>query len=302
MLAEAHTLAATADAIILALGEAKEHSGESSTRVDITLPGAQPRLVREMAQVAKDRGIPLILLVISGRPLALTEEAALSDALIWTGHPGAEGGPAIAEILFGDRAPEGRLSISLPRHVGQLPLRIEDLPSGRPQDGIGVDVYGDSEIDATGRHVFRKFTTACILESPHTPLYPAGFGLGYTSFAHGQPQLSATELQGAAAVLDVTLDITNTGTRAGTETVQLYLRDPVAEISRPLRELKGFARLTLAPGETGTARFQITAADLEYDRGPDLAQMRRDWEGGAFRLNIGPHALDTQEISIRWTK
>lgn len=302
MLAEARATAGKADAIVLALGEAKEHSGESATRVDITLPGAQPRLVREMADIAKSRGIPLILLVISGRPLALTAEAALSDALIWTGHPGAEGGPAIAEILFGDRAPEGRLSISLPRHVGQLPLRIEDLPSGRPQDGIGVDVMGDDETDATGRHVFRKFTTACILESPHLPLFPAGFGLGYTSFAYGPPHVSATELQGADAVLDVTIDVTNTGTRTGTETVQLYLRDPVAEISRPLRELKGFARLTLAPGETGTARFRLTVADLEYDRGPDLAQMRRDWEGGEFRLNIGPHALDTQEISIRWAK
>lgn len=302
MLAEARAVASQADAIVLALGEAKEHSGESSTRLDITLPGAQPQLVREMAQVAKDRGIPLILIAISGRPLALTEEVAASDALIWTGHPGAEGGPAIAEVLFGDRAPEGRLSISLPRHVGQLPLRIEDLPSGRPQEGLGVDVMGDDEIDATGRHVFRKFTTACILESPHTPLFPAGFGLGYTSFAYGKPQFSATALRGADAVLDIAIDVTNTGARAGTETVQLYLRDPVAEISRPLRELKGFARLTLAPGETGTARFRLTAADLEYDRGPDLAQLCRDWEGGEFRLSIGPHALETQEISVRWLK
>jgi len=300
MLAEAREVAQEADALVLALGEAKEHAGESSTRLDITLPGAQPRLVAEMAAIAKARGIPLILVVLSGRPLALTAEAALADALIWTGSPGAEGGPAIAEILFGERAPEGRLSIALPRHVGQLPLRTEDLPSGRPREGLGVDVFGDSETDATGRNVFRKFTTACILEGPHTPLYPAGYGLTYTQFSYGPPVVSAGELRGAEAVLELAVPVTNTGARSGIEVVQLYLRDPVASISRPVRELKRFVRLTLAPGETALAKFRLTVDDLRYDRGDDLSRMERVWEGGEFRLNIGPHALETQEVSVWW--
>ena len=300
--AEAQAVAAAADAIVLALGEAKEHAGESSTRLDIALPGSQGALVAEMAALAKERNVPLILLVLSGRPLALSAEAALADALIWTGHPGAEGGPALADVLFGDTEPTGRLSMSLPRHVGQLPLRTEDLPSGRPQDGLGVDVPGDSETDASGQHVFRKFTTACILEGPHTPLFPAGFGLSYTSFARGPIVASATELRGEEAVLDLAVEVTNTGPRAGSELLQLYLRDPVAEISRPLRELRGFVRLTLAPGETGTARFRLGVEDLRYDRGPDLAQMRRDWEGGEFIVMIGPNALETEPLSIRWQK
>ncbi|MFD2174959.1 glycoside hydrolase family 3 N-terminal domain-containing protein [Rhodobacter lacus] len=302
MLAEARTLAGQADAVVLALGEAKEHAGESSTRLDIGLPGAQSRLLAEVAAVAQARGVPLIVVVLAGRPLALTEAADLADALIWTGHPGAEGGPAIAEVLLGERAPEGRLSMALPRHVGQLPLRTEDLPSGRPPRGIGVDVAGDHALDEHGQHVFRKFTTACILESPFTPLFPAGFGLTYTRFAHGTPELSSTRLEGADAVLEISLPVTNIGARAGVELVTLWLRDPVAEISRPVRELKGFARVALAPGETKQALFRLTPEHLSYDRGTDLAAMRRDWEGGEFRLQIGPHALSGQEVSIWWAK
>lgn len=300
LMAEARAVAGLADAIILAVGEAKEHAGESSTRLDIGLPGAQSALVADMASIARQRGVPLVVVVLAGRPLALSAEADLADALIWTGHPGAEGGPALAQVLFGDLAPEGRLSMALPRHVGQLPLRSEDLPTGRPRGGIGVDVAGDAVVDARGERVFRKFTTACILESPHEPLFPVGFGLGYTTFAHGPITASATALRGADAVLELSLPVTNTGLRSGTEVVQLYLRDPVAEISRPTRELRGFCRLTLAPGETALARFTLRVADLEYDRGPDIVHMRRGWEAGDFIVMIGPNALETQDITIRW--
>ena len=302
LLAEAQEVAGRADAILLALGEAKEHAGESSTRLDITLPGAQRALVEAMAAIARARGVPLILIALAGRPLALTHEQALVDALIWTGHPGAEAGHALADVLFGDVAPSGRLSLALPRHVGQLPLRTEDLPSGRPPEALGVDVPGDTQLDGQGRHVFRKFTTACILEAPHTPLYPAGYGLTYTRFAHGPLRAGATHLRGEDAVLELSLSVTNTGARTGTEVVQLYLRDPVAAISRPQRELRGFVRLTLAPGETAEARFRLTTEDLRYDRGPDLAAMVRDWEAGEFIVMVGPHALDTRSLVIRWEK
>lgn len=302
MIAEARAVAARADAIVLALGEAKEHAGESSTRADITLPAAQRPLFDAMADLAQATGKPLILIAMAGRPLALTHEAARADALIWTGHPGAEAGHAIADVLFDDVAPSGRLSIALPRHVGQLPLRSEDLPTGRPQDGIGISLSGDTELNAAGLPVFRKFTTACILEGPHTPLFPAGFGLTYTTFIHGPLRASTRMLRGETAALEVRVAVTNTGPRAGIEVMQLYLRDPVARISRPSRELRGFVRLTLAAGQTADAVFRLTTEDLRYDSGDSLQGCVRDWEGGEFIVMIGPNAADTQALSVRWEK
>ncbi len=299
MIAEAHEVAERADAIVLCLGEAKEHAGESSTRLDIGLPGRQQALFDAMRAAAKASGKPLILVAIAGRPLALTD-AMEADALIWTGHPGSEGGNAIADVLFGDAAPSGRLSIALPRHVGQLPLATEELPTGRPKAGAGIDVPGDGGVDADGSRLFRKFTTACIIEGPHTPLFPAGFGLTYTRFAYGRARASARLLRGPEAVLEVSVPVTNTGEREGTEVVQLYLRDPVARISRPVRELRGFERLTLAPGGTAEARFRITLEDLCYDHGASLAAMERSWEPGDFIVMVGPNARDTQALTVTW--
>ncbi len=301
LLAGAEAAARAADTIILVLGEAKEHAGESSTRADITLPGDQPALVRAIAAIARAQRKPLILLAIAGRPLALGDEAALVDALIWTGHPGNEGGHGIADVLFGKVAPSGRLSLPLPRNVGQLPYRTEDLPTGRPIWGLGVDVAGDTEVDATGRHVFRKFTTACILEGPHTPLFPAGFGLGYTRFAYGAPRVSATALT-EADTLTLSVSVTNTGPRAGTEVVQLYLRDVAGQTSRPMRQLIGFARLELAPGEARDATFHVTPDDLRYPVGETLASVTHDWEPGDFDLLVGPDAEDLQAVRVTWAR
>lgn len=301
MLAEARDAAAWADAIVLCLGEAKEHAGESSTRLDIGLPGNQQALFDAMLETARAQGKPLIAIVLAGRPLALGHEVQ-ADALIWTGHPGAEGGNAIAGVLFGDTAPSGRLSMALPRHVGQLPLQTEALPTGRPLQGAGVNVAGDHERDAKGNPIFRKFTTACILEGPHTPLFPAGHGLTYTSFAYGNMRVSADVLHGEEDVLTVSVPVTNTGKRPGSEVVQLYLRDPVAAISRPLRELRGFHRLQLSPGETAEPLFRVTVDDLRYDRGPALGAMRSGWEPGDFIVMVGPNALDVQSLTIRWER
>lgn len=301
MIGEARAVAEQADAILLCLGEAKEHAGESSTRLDIALPGAQQALFDAMREVAARTGKPLVVITIAGRPLALTGVTA-ADALIWTGHPGSEGGHAIAAVLFGDESPSGRLSMALPRHVGQLPLATEELPSGRPKDAIGIDVPGDHEVDEAGRHVFRKFTTACIIEGPHTPLFPAGFGLTYTAFGHGAATASARRLKGEDAVLEVSVPVTNTGARTGTEVVQLWLRDPVARISRPVRELRGFVRLSLAPGDKAVARFRLTTADLAYHHGPSLGKMECSWESGDFIIMVGPNARDTQSLTVTWER
>ncbi len=301
LMSEARAVAEQADAILLCLGEAKEHAGESSSRLDIALPGAQQALFGAMQAVAARRGVPLVVVAIAGRPLALTG-LMTADALIWTGHPGSQGGHAIAAVLLGDESPSGRLSMALPRHVGQLPLATEELPTGRPKDAIGIDVPGDHEVDEAGRHVFRKFTTACIIEGPHTPLFPAGFGLTYTSFSHGAATASARLLKGEDAVLEVSVPVTNTGSRPGTEVVQLWLRDPVAEISRPVRELRGFVRLALAPGDRAVARFRLTTADLCYHHGPALGNMACGWEPGDFIIMVGPNARDTQCLTVTWER
>ena len=167
---------------------------------------------------------------------------------------------------------------------------------------IGIDVPGDHEVDEHGRHVFRKFTTACIIEGPATPLFPAGFGLTYTRFAYGAATASARLLKGEDAVLEVSVPVTNAGERAGTEVVQLWLRDPVAVISRPVRELRGFVRLALAPGDTAVARFRLTVEDLCYERGPALESMTRGWEPGDFILMVGPNARDVQALTVTWER
>ncbi|WP_170293959.1 glycoside hydrolase family 3 N-terminal domain-containing protein [Paracoccus limosus] len=301
MLDQALAVAAQADALILCLGEAKEHSGESSTRLDVQIPLDQRPLFDAISDYAQAAGKPLVLIAMAGRPLALTHEAARVPALIFTGHPGAEGGHALAEIVFGRRDPVARLAFALPRHVGQLPLCTESLPTGRPIQGLGVSLDCDGARDAAGGHVFRKFTTACILEAPHTPLYPAGFGLGYTSFAYGAPQASASRQQGEAQ-LDLTITVTNTGPRAGEELVQLYLNDPVASISRPTRELRGFQRVTLAPGESREVRFQVGTEALAFWQGETLAGAVLDWEPGRFVFFLGPDSANLQAVEVIWDK
>lgn len=302
MLADALAAVDAADVAILVVGEAKEHAGESSTRSDIVLPGAQRALVEAVATVAKAQGKPVVVIAIAGRPLALTAEDALADALIWTGHPGAEGGNAIADILFGRESPSGRLSVALPRSVGQLPLRSEELPTGRPQQGIGVGLPEDGGRDRNGLHAFRKFTTACILEESHLPLYPAGHGLTYTRFDHGPARVNKSELVGEADTLEVSVEIANAGERRGIETVQLYLRDPVALVSRPRRELIDFARVELEPGERREVRFALTVQSLRYWRGATLSDAVHDWEPGDFDIMVGRNIEDVQTIRIRWLR
>lgn len=299
LLAEALTVAAEADAIVLCLGEAKEHTGESSTRLDIALPAAQRPLFDAIASLAKARGKPLVLVATAGRPLALEYEEARVDALIWTGHLGQEAGNGLADVLFGAANPSGRLSQALPRHVGQLPLRTEDLATGRPIWGSGVDVEGDTDSDAAGRRWFRKFTTDCILESPATPLYPAGYGLSYTQFDYGPLRASATELHNDAE-LSVAVDVTNAGAVQGAEVVQAWLRDLVGHTARPRRQLVRFERIELAPGETRTVVFRLTPADLCYPVGETLTSFTTDWEPGLFELTVGRHAGDGAVLRFYW--
>jgi len=296
MIAEAIDLADQADVVIACVGEAKEHSGESSTRTDLGLPGSQSRLLEALAGSGK----PLVLVVMSGRPLALEREDRYADAILHAWFGGTEAGSAIADLLFGEAVPSGKLTMTFPRSVGQCPLGYADAPTGRPVDKIGIDIAGDRECDQAGRRVFRKFTTACRLEGAHTPLYPFGYGLSYSTFAYGEIEISRSTLGGEHESLDAGIAVRNTGSFAAEEIVQLYIGDPVASRSRPVRELKGFQKVLLQPGEARNVVFRITAADLKFFRADRLAAPEEVLEPGLFVVQIGRNSQQLASATIEW--
>jgi beta-glucosidase len=296
MIAEAVRLAQQAEVVIACVGEAKEHSGESATRTELGLPGSQPRLLRAL----HDTGKPLVLVTFSGRPLALAWEDRHADAILHAWFGGTETGNAVADLLFGAANPCGKLAMSFPRDAGQCPISYAEPPTGRPIDKIGVDVPGDEERDTQGALVFRTFTTACRLEGPHTPLYPFGRGLSYSSFDYGAFSLDKTTLRGERDTLNASVTVRNTGARAAEEIVQLYVSDPVASRSRPVRKLKGFQKIMLQPGEQQRITFTVTAADLRFFRAERLAAPDHVFEPGSFIIQIGPCSQTLQAASVEW--
>jgi beta-glucosidase len=248
---QAIAAARAADVIIAAVGEPRGWSGENSSRAELTLTGRQPELLRALAATGK----PLVVVVFSGRPLALTAAAEKANALVQAWHPGLQGGPALAAVLCGDLAPSGRLPISFPRATGQVPVYYNHAMTGRPDM---VD-YRDLTRD---------------------PLYPFGFGLTYTTFTYGPVEILAATSRARATV-------TNTGTRAGEAVAQLYVRDVAcSEGARPVQDLRGWQRLTLAPGESRTVEFALTDETLGF---VDRAGKHR-MEAGEYRVWIAPHA------------
>ena len=297
LIAEAIAAARQADVVIACVGEAKEHSGESSTRSELGLPGSQPRLLRALHETGK----PLVLVTMSGRPLALEWEAGHADAILHAWFAGTEAGNGIADLLFGAASPCGKLAMGFPRNAGQCPIAYAEPPTGRPADGIGMDAVGDEEVDVRGVHVFRKFTTACRLEGPHTPLYPFGYGLSYGRFDYGSLSLDKTTLRGERDVLNASIVVRNTGVVAANEIVQLYISDPVASRSRPLRALKHFRNIMLRPGEQERVDFAITVADLRFFRADRLAAPEHVFEPGTFVVQIGPNSQSLTSASVDWS-
>jgi beta-glucosidase len=296
LVVEAVDVAAAADVVVACVGEAKEHSGESSTRTDLGLPGSQVRLLQALGQVGK----PLVIVTMSGRPLALEWEDRHANAILHAWFGGSEAGNAIADVLFGHVNPSGKLAMSFPRNAGQCPIGYSEPPTGRPVDRIGIDVAGDEEVDLNGRRVFRKFTTACRLEGPHTPLYSFGHGLSYSRFEYTTVELDRTLLRGELDVLNARVNVRNAGPTAGEEVVQLYIGDLVASRSRPVRELKGFQKIALQPGEERAVNFSITADDLRFFRAECLATPERVFEPGVFAIQVGPSSDVGSSATIEW--
>lgn len=296
LIAEALEHAKRADVIVACVGEAREHTGESSTRSNLELPGSQRRLLEALVATGK----PLVLVTMSGRPLALSWEDAHANAILHAWFPGTEAGNAIADLLTGAANPSGKLAMSFPRDSGQCPMTYAEPRTGRPAGKVGLDSAADTERDAQGRPVFRKFTTACRIEGAATPLYPFGHGLSFTRFDYGEIEIDRTVLDGEDAVLTASVSVRNSGKAAGEEVVQLYIGDPVASRSRPVRELKAFQKIALAPGESRRVDFRITADDLAFVRADRIAEPERVFEPGEFVIEIGGSSESLGAKRVLW--
>ncbi len=262
-----------ADAVVMVLGESADMCGEASSRASINLPGVQTELVRQIAQTGK----PLVLVLMNGRPLALEEESSLANALLVTWFPGTKGAAAIADVLFGKSNPSGRLPVTFPRVLGQVPIFYNAKNTGRP-------------INPARPH--EKYRSN-YLDAPNDPLYPFGYGLSYTTFAISAPKLDRATLH-PGEKLTVTVDVANTGAMDGIETVQLYIHELVADVGRPVLELKGFQRMPLKAGEHREVSFEIGEKELTFLR----ADMTWGTEPGKFDVFVGANSRELQSAGF----
>ena len=243
-----------ADVVVAFMGEEAILSGEARCRADINLPGKQTELLKAL----KKTGKPVVMVVMAGRPLTITQETELADAILYAFHGGTMAGPALADLIFGKEVPSGKLPVTIPRMVGQVPLYYAHKNTGRPANNITL--MDDIEIGAKQTSIG---FTSYHLDAGDKPLFPFGFGLSYATFKYGDVKLSSGTLQ-PNGILIATCDITNTGSCDAYEVVQLYIRDKVASLVRPVRELKGFNKVYIKSGETVTVDFQLTPSELAF--------------------------------------
>jgi beta-glucosidase len=275
MLTEALNAVNQADVIVAVVGEATEMTGEASSRTDITIPESQKILINALSKTGK----PLVLVVMTGRPLALSQETELATSMIVTWHAGIEAGNAIADVLFGNYNPSGKLSATFPRNLGQVPIFYNHKNTGRPS-GPNSPKFQSNYLDA-----------------PNTPLFPFGYGLSYTSFSYGDITISKTNPKGNQKIT-ASITVTNNGRYDGEEVVQLYIRDVVGSNTRPLKELKGFQKINLKTGESKTVSFSISPADLKFYN----HNLKYDWEPGEFHIMIGGNSDDVKMVKVNWVK
>ncbi|MGE9310978.1 beta-glucosidase BglX [Niabella sp. CJ426] len=274
---EALDIAAKSDVIVAAMGESAEFSGEASSRSGIDIPETQQKLLKQLLATGK----PVVLVLFAGRPLTLGWEDKNVPAILNVWFGGSEAGSAIADVLFGDVNPSGKLTMSFPQNVGQIPLYYAHKNTGRPL--------------AEGKW-FQKFRSNYI-DVSNDPLYPFGYGLSYSSFNYSDVQLSSTALKGNQT-LKASVTLTNTGKYDGQEVVQLYIRDVAGSVTRPVKELKGFQKIAVKAGESKTVTFNITPEDLKFYN----SNLKHDWEPGEFEIMIGSNSRDVKMQKINWTK
>jgi beta-glucosidase len=267
---EAVRIARESEIALLVVGEAAEMSGEAASRSTLDLPGHQLDLVRAVHATGK----PIIVVLMNGRPLTINWIAEQVPAILETWFAGTQAGHAIADVLFGDVNPGGKLAVTFPRAVGQIPIYYNHKNTGRPF--VPAQKY-----------------TSRYLDLPVTPLYPFGYGLSYTRFTLTNLQLSSRTIS-QDGTITVSVELNNVGNREGDEVVQLYLHDLVASVTRPVRELKGFERATLGPGEKCRIEFLLTSKHLGfYDR-----EMRFIVEPGTFKVTVGTNSIEGLETTF----
>ena len=273
LIAEAVAKAMASDVVIACVGEIAEMNGEGASRSDVSIPDAQVELLRAL----KATGKPIVLVLFTGRPLVLVDEDRDMNAILDVMALGTEGGRAIADVLFGDVNPSGKLTNSYPRSVGQLPLYYNHKNTGRPH----------GEYDS-----YKKFVS-CYIDEINGPLYPFGYGLSYTSYEYSAPRLSASEMTMEDS-LNVTVTVSNTGSRDGDETVQLYIHDVYSTSTRPVKELRAFRKVHILAGQSTDVTFTLTADDLKYYN----HELDYVCEPGDFEIMTGPNSRDLQSVLL----
>jgi beta-glucosidase len=287
-IAEAVETAKKSDVAILALGEpANWMEGEASSRTTLGFTGVQEQLLEAVVATGK----PVILIVLAGRPLELKWAAGHVPAILEAWSPGVEAGHAVADVLFGDVNPSGKLPSSFPRAVGQEPLYYAQTPTGRP---------AHVDLSHFPRNSAEKFVSR-YMDEENSALFPFGWGLSYTRFTYSKPTISRGEIpvaeiiaSGSKPVATVGVDVKNTGSVAGTEVVQLYVRNTVASVEQPVRELKGFARIALAPGEQKHVEFPLGFDELSFYN----AEVQQTVEPTTYKIWVGGSSLATAETSL----
>ncbi len=277
MIREAVAAAQKADVVVAAMGESAEMTGEAASRSDITIPECQRDLLKALLATGK----PVVMVLFTGRPLAIPWEKENIPSILNVWFPGTEAGHAIADVLFGTVNPSGKLSSTWPQNVGQIPLCYNHKNTGRP---LGEGRW------------FQKFRSN-YLDVSNEPLFAFGFGLSYTKFTYSDLKISSDQLKGDQT-LTASVDLTNSGNYDGAEVVQLYIRDLVGSVTRPVKELKGFQKVFLKAGETRTITFDITPEDLKFYN-YDLVF---DWEPGEFEIMVGGNSTEVATGKISWLK
>lgn len=268
---EAINVAKSSDVIIAVVGESRNMSGEASSRATLDLPGVQEDLLKELHKTGK----PIVVVLMNGRPLTIPWLQENIPAIVEAWYPGISAGSAVADILFGDVNPSGKLTVTFPRYVGQVPIYYNHKNTGRPHDP-------------------KNHYTSYYMDLENTPLYPFGFGLSYTTFEYSNLTLDKKEIKKNES-LKVSVDVKNTGSREGKEVVQLYIRDLVGSVTRPVKELKDFTKISLKPGETKHVEFTITPDKLKfYD-----INMNYVVEPGDFKVFVGTNSVDVKEADFK---
>jgi beta-glucosidase len=275
-IAEAVQAAQKAEVVVAVVGESQGMTGEAASRADIGLPGRQLDLLKAL----KATGKPLVVVLVNGRPLTLPWENDNASAILETWFGGTQAGNAVADVLFGVYNPSGKITMTFPRSVGQVPIYYNHKNTGRPYAGVALDKYKSRYLDL-----------------PNDPLYPFGYGLSYSTFTYSKPTLSKASIA-AGQGLDVNVTVKNTGQRDGEEVAQLYLRDVVGSSTRPVQELKGFQKVFLKAGESRALTFHLTANDLKFYN-EDLKWVA---EPGEFEVMTGGNSRDVQKVSFTLTK